>query len=647
MSGLERAHRDEFVTARWAELYRLALLVTDDPSAAERLTTSAFAALLDGWEEANATGHPSALVRGHVLREALGQPPGRTTLAAPEAAAPVPDAGQHHPAHSTDLDIDVLLARWSSLTPTQRAAVALVDLDRFPSQHAADELGMPRATVEATRIAAWRVLSPDTDDRGTSDPATMLQVALEDRLARAVPAGSPAEQLAAHRRHRRRVRRRRLAASGLITALAALGVALWASDRTPPPPSSVPATTRPEPVSEIGSWNRLAAWPARGSLARDPHLATDVATRYTGAYRILWADEVDGRRYVLLVSRPDRWFGLVLLSGAAGAPLADLAPQPVRSVAPDERVVALLGPPGQTPRPLVVLTTPDQHTMQVSMFVTIDGHNAISRSWETRPISNGIGIRQVATGTYPALLVRAAGQSVTPINEPASWSGLPPGPCGGCQVPDEVAPLVGGVRVDAAAATGTPITEIRPELLFLGAVATGAADHSSLKPRAGTGTTTDPPERTDRAVSFLLRLPSGATVRTTYTAPAGTPWTQVPPAMPVELNAPVDPAHPYDAPLLIPVVDLQGELKGFELVLARQTTIRRAQLVRSGLSRTPPAVPAGPGTTWLPVPSVEYTVGTLRTWDAAGHRLPDHPLAASPWTGPWDVLAGAPRNAGP
>ena len=88
---------EEFVAARWHELYAVATVTTGDASSAARATASGLAALARWWDEAMDSGAPTDAARAEVLRAALsgGEEAGRHPSARPSpsprpTAAPAP-----------------------------------------------------------------------------------------------------------------------------------------------------------------------------------------------------------------------------------------------------------------------------------------------------------------------------------------------------------------------------------------------------------------------------------------------------------------------------------------------------------------------------------------------------------------------------
>lgn len=656
---------DDFVAVQRPQLFRLALLVTDDAALAERISTRVLARLLEGWPQAAASGRPGALARTRLLHDALAAAVERSDRERRRAGESRPARAAGGPRPTADPVREALLSCWSGLHAEQRAAVLLTDLDDLPEEVAAQELGMPRAAFDRVLggaranlagafAAARRETEPPTQTlrdaepgagtpRGAASFLPELACALELRVAARQPLGSPAVDVAAAMRQLRQLRqRRRIAASGLVIVLALGGFATWAGLRTPEPPA--PSTTQAPPHRPEGSWDRVSTWPGRGSLVGDPHVVAGVTTRYGAAYRILWADELDGHRYVLLVSPAPRRLGaprVLLLAGAAHATVDALAERQTWGVRDDDRLIVLLGPQGTGPRPLVILATPDEPVAEVSLFVRIDARNRVSRTWIPLPLSDGIGTRQVSSGPYPALLVRTGHETRPVATTPPGWAGAPAAACRDCAAPADLRPLIGGVRVEAAAATGLPVSAVRPELVLLSPVATGAADRWAVKPRPETEPTADPPARGDRAVVFLVRLPSGAVLRSTWVTPAGSAWTEVPPARPVETNVPVDPDRPEQEPVLVPVHGGDGELRGFELLLTARSPIRAVQFA-GGSSAGLPRVPVGTGATWLRASGRLPSGAVLRTWDGAGRPLAAYPVPAASRFGPWAAASPAP-----
>ncbi len=147
---------EEYVTARWAALYRTAHLLTGDPVAAEDLLQSTLVKAMAQWARVRRADAPDAYVRKMLLNELLGERrtagrrAGRAHLL--PVAPPVPD-----PALDAVTRID-LWQRVQALPPRQRAVLVLRYYEDLSEAEIADVLGVSAGTVKSQASLALRNL---------------------------------------------------------------------------------------------------------------------------------------------------------------------------------------------------------------------------------------------------------------------------------------------------------------------------------------------------------------------------------------------------------------------------------------------------------------------------------------------------------
>lgn len=162
MTVLDATTYEEYVTARWAALYRTAHLLTGDPATAEDLLQSTLIKTYVNWAKVSRADSPDAYVKKMLLNELLSEKRkdarrnGRAHLVvAGDAAGPDP----------TDrLD---LWSRLAELAPRQRAVLVLRYYEDLSEAQIADVLGVSVGTVKSQAHAALRTLrriySPGSD----------------------------------------------------------------------------------------------------------------------------------------------------------------------------------------------------------------------------------------------------------------------------------------------------------------------------------------------------------------------------------------------------------------------------------------------------------------------------------------------------
>ncbi|MFC7491146.1 MULTISPECIES: hypothetical protein [unclassified Knoellia] len=193
-------------------------------------------------------------------------------------------------------------------------------------------------------------------------------------------------------------RRRRAAVATTIAAVAALAIGVPAvssrvADGRTTPAGLPPATDK--------AWNSVTTWPLRGALAGDGALVDAVQDKFDG--RAVFVEDVDTRR-VALVVRGDQ---LIIAAGPRGAEGQALS-QNTQVGAPNIRQDSLVSVAAGSA--LVIITTPDRTSAEVSGTPDIALDGAVTRSWATLPLTGGIG----RTALTPLTRFRL-GSSVGPV----------------------------------------------------------------------------------------------------------------------------------------------------------------------------------------------------------------------------------------
>lgn len=147
---------EEYVTARWAALYRTAHLLTGDPAAAEDLLQSTLLKVMAQWARVRRADAPDAYVRKMLLNELLGErrKSGRRAGKQHLVAVPAPVAD---PASDTAQRLD-LWQRVQALPPRQRAVLVLRYYEDLSEAEIAAVLGVSPGTVKSQASAALRAL---------------------------------------------------------------------------------------------------------------------------------------------------------------------------------------------------------------------------------------------------------------------------------------------------------------------------------------------------------------------------------------------------------------------------------------------------------------------------------------------------------
>lgn len=228
-------------------------------------------------------------------------------------------------------------------------------------------------------------------------------MSFENELRQAMAAGAasvdplehhPYERVTAAVARNRRSRR--------ITGLVALAIAAVLAISVPVAlnrlgqDSTLPANRSSLPVASDPLWDQISTWPLRGSLAGDEELVAQVGERF-GGRPVLLAD-LGQRRFAVVVTESR----LVFAVGQRGDPAERLV-----DTNPDQLGYANSGAiTVEGGRQLLVATTPDVRTAEVSGTPVIGLDGSVSKPWQTIRLTDGLGIgpssalMNVRVGTY-------------------------------------------------------------------------------------------------------------------------------------------------------------------------------------------------------------------------------------------------------
>ncbi|RAG84179.1 SigE family RNA polymerase sigma factor [Streptacidiphilus pinicola] len=139
----------DFAASRWARLFRIALLLTDDQGLAEDLAQSTLTAVYASWSRVRRADDPDAYARRILLNSHLSRfrrkRPREIPLASDLEATVV---GAPDPAGAVDTRL-VLRAALASLPPRQRAVVVLRYWADLTEEQTAATLGCAVGTVKS------------------------------------------------------------------------------------------------------------------------------------------------------------------------------------------------------------------------------------------------------------------------------------------------------------------------------------------------------------------------------------------------------------------------------------------------------------------------------------------------------------------
>ena len=144
--GLFAQERDRLFSALW--------LITRDRHEAEEVAQDAFVRVLERWDRDGAPEDPTA----YLFRTAMNVLRNRRRRAAVALRHVVSRSESHDELAAVEAR-DVIMRALGALTPSQRAALVLVDLLDLPSEEAAKALGIRPSTVRVLAARGRATLS--------------------------------------------------------------------------------------------------------------------------------------------------------------------------------------------------------------------------------------------------------------------------------------------------------------------------------------------------------------------------------------------------------------------------------------------------------------------------------------------------------
>lgn len=156
LSDPQRRSFEEYVTARWAALFRTAHLLTGHQAAAEDLLQTTLIKVLAQWPRVQRADAPDAYVRKMLLNEMLGERRKMGRRAQKAHLVPVPTSS-FDPAADTSTRMD-LWAQVQVLPPRQRAVLVLRYYEDLSEAEIAGVLGVSTGTVKSQASLALRTL---------------------------------------------------------------------------------------------------------------------------------------------------------------------------------------------------------------------------------------------------------------------------------------------------------------------------------------------------------------------------------------------------------------------------------------------------------------------------------------------------------
>ncbi len=483
---------EEFVGERWPDLESVAFVVTLDAVAARLVTTTALAGL--HWREALDEGRPELMARRAVLSRAVAgsltrgrhdSPATVGTSFVPYRPGTDPLTGSGALPDGDDAVLTALELVVRAATPLERALIGAASVWGQGPDEVAGLLGMPPADVREraeklrARLVAAHEAARSALGRDGGDGALGLDLdAVVDRLLTGLPGPpDPATLVVEHRA----VRRRSLVAAGAAVAVTG-AAAWWVWPHHPTAPASGAPTALPPP-DDI-SWASLSRWAPRGRLATDPRVQGLATGHVTGARpRVLWADDVAGRRLVVAGSlNPGSYEDLVLQvwQGPAGADPASLEQVHFTTgLGYENTAVIPLAVPTYPGTLLVVLARPTSTTASYSSAVLPTGAGVIERAWANVALTSGIGSTTWEQEPGPALRVRCGDFDGPAASTAQSWrdqAGTEP-----------LARFTEGTSRFVAAATGLPVEQVHTEVVIDAPVAGSVIDLAAMSPQDGDG----------------------------------------------------------------------------------------------------------------------------------------------------------------
>jgi len=419
--------------------------------------------------------------------------------------------------------------------------------------------------------------------------------------------GDPPDPAALVDERRRSVRRRSLVVGG-AAALAAGAAAWWVvphgPDASASGASASPSPSGPPPAGDP-SWEKASGWVARGRLATDPRVQALVISRSGGVSRLLFADDVAGRRVVVAGFRNPGTEDLIVQAwhGEQGADPATLDEAPFQSayVVDTQGAMALALPTGPGTL-MLVLARPTVPIADYSTVVIPTVEGSVSRDWERVTLVDGIGSALWPQEAGPALRMRCVGYDGPVFSAAQTWVGQ--------SGTDALAGFAEETTRHVAAALGEPTDSVFTEVVTDAAVGGSVIDPTAISASGGDG----------RVRVLRTRTREGALIRSVRVVDdcrSRMSWLDLEPAAVLPADT------PPDEPIVLRLDDARPGVGRF-LVIAPGAA--KVQL----LSTSPNAYPVSKvtatrrGVAVVPVVNANDAAAfRLVRHDAAGHKIGD------------------------
>ena len=472
---------DDVVRAHWRELLPTAYLLTGDQAAARQLVVRTLAGRRrTAPDRARAV---DALVRTH-RRRRPGRGAGRITgdHPAPWWAAPADLAAARE-----------LSAHLDELGRDERTAVVL----RWHEDRPADEVTALLPGVDLPALA--HRLGPDPGRRLDTLAGLCDTSSLDDDLVVAEI------QHTAHRRTRRGI-------TGVVAAAALVAAAVWLPTVVPAPtaPAS-PTSGAPDRSTAPVPPRGIYALPPRGALAGATDLLAGLQDRLGAAglpgeeYRVVFGDDLDGVRALLMARPVGTGADVVWLTGPADAEPTDLQVARVDTAGPAGSEAAAV----TVPRPdgagfVLVALTAEGTTARLSPGIDVDpATGATGRTFTDVPEVDGVATAVVDRSSDAAVQLQLVGSGLAVQLTPTSAEG------------HGSAPTTRGPPVPSRSGAATASGEVVRAAVDTVAQATGWAVRDLDVAVLGAGEVTGFDGRPGEVAAVAAVLPTGAVVTTT------------------------------------------------------------------------------------------------------------------------------------
>ncbi|KGN34347.1 hypothetical protein N802_13470 [Knoellia sinensis KCTC 19936] len=339
-------------------------------------------------------------------------------------------------------------------------------------------------------------------------------------------------------------RRRRAAGAAAVVAAAAIAVAVpmfssQIGDRTTTPAEY----SRTLPGVNDPAWRSISTWPTRGGLAHDAALVERLDEKFSG--RTIFVEDMGDERLALIANDTGTLVFATGPRGAAPSHLSGMTETPVTDHS--DEVLGVAGGGN-----LVVLTSPDRTTAEVSIAPEVAPDGTISRSFRPLSLEHGMGRSEWAISTR--FKVDGYSGAAQFIMDTSTESELP---CGGKPCGSDVTEAN---ERDATATTarllGLDPARVSTETVFMGPVPHSFATSEELS--SG-----------EKPVLHVMHstLPNGAIVRTAWLRSDTE-------AQAVEMGQPIDASRADTVPIIVASLGNSPNSTSVSVFVASGTAVR-------------------------------------------------------------------------